>query len=61
MCIRDRSQATETPISLFFNLRSDFTKMFMPLALLDMPVINPLLNIIPLNILSFIDGNIIFG
>ena len=38
------SQATETPISLFFNLRSDFTKMFMPLALLDMPVINPLLN-----------------
>ena len=55
------SQATDIPISLFVNFRPDFTKIFIPLDLFKIFVTNPLLNIIPLNILSFINCNFIFG
>ena len=54
------SQATDIPTSLLVNFKSYFIKIFIPLDLFKVFVINPLLNIIPLNILSFINGNVVF-
>ena len=50
------SQATETPISFKPSFRLDFTKIFIPFGLLIIFVIKPLLKIIPLNILIFVNS-----
>ena len=50
------SQATETPISFKPNLRLDFTKILIPFGLLIIFFIKPLLKIIPLNILIYVNS-----
>ena len=55
------SQDIETPISFLDNVMFDFIKILIPFGLFTILFIIPLLKIIPLNILSFINGNTVFG